>query len=204
MLTARQIRCALAAVASLAIGCVPVLESDGGPVDQQWVAPENTWPLDAPPYDAAQPTGFFRGDVVPDFRLVDQHGDEVSLWQFYGHVVVVDISTMWCRPCQQLAEGAEETYLDFVDHDVMYITVLPENVHGQPPTVEDLNTWADYFELSAPVVTDPGKGWSAPAVPGNQYPFVAVLDRELVVQAVLTTPVTDERVRVELEALVGE
>ena len=53
--------------------------------------------------DLAQ-EGFREGQVIPDMRLMDQYGDEVSAWQFYGMVIALDFSTEWCAPCQELAK----------------------------------------------------------------------------------------------------
>jgi thiol-disulfide isomerase/thioredoxin len=186
-------------VLALAGGCVPVLESPDGGVKEPWVAPENTWPVDVPPA-GLEGTGFYEGDVIPDFRLVDQYGDVVSLWQFHGRVVVVDISTMWCGPCRELAEDAEALFQDHEEDGLMYVTVLPENVEGADPTVEDLALWAEHYGLTTPVVADPGKLWAAPAVPQDQYPFVAVLDVDLRVAA-RPNPPTDANVRAAVDAL---
>ena len=92
----------------LLAGCIPHLYSpeDAGP--WSWDPPENSWGEGGPP-TGLQGEGFFQGDVVQDLRGQDQFGAEVSLWQFYGELVVLDISTMWCAPCQDLARGVQET-----------------------------------------------------------------------------------------------
>jgi len=184
----------------LLAACVPDLGTS--PVDTAaWIAPDNAWPATSPPADLVG-EGFYRGQVVPDFRLLDQHGEEVSLWQFYGRPVVLDISTMWCGPCQQLAGGADQTAQDYAGDQLIYLTVLPENVHGEDPSTHDLLAWVDQYGLDSPVVADPGKGWSAPAVPRAQYPFVAVLDAEMRVAARVDPP-TDENLRAAIDAVLG-
>jgi hypothetical protein len=65
---------------------------------------------------------------------------------------------------------------------VIYLTVLPQNVRAQPPTVEDLQVWASEFQLTSPVVSDPQQAWSKDATPRANYPVLLVADRELVVQ----------------------
>ena len=34
-----------------------------------------------------------------NFTLVDQHGNDVSLYDFYKQPIVLDFSVMWCGPC---------------------------------------------------------------------------------------------------------
>lgn len=184
----------------LLAACVPDLGSS--PVDTAaWTAPDNAWPSATPPADLSG-QGFYVGQVAPDFRLLDQNGDDVSLWQFYGRPVVLDISTMWCRPCQQLATGAADTAQAYAADGLVYLTVLPENVQGDPPTTDDLDAWVQAFGLDSPVVADPGRVWSAPAVPHGQYPFVAVLDAGMQVGARVDPP-TDDNLRAAIDGVLA-
>jgi len=159
-------------------GCVPDLTSSGANAGP-WEAPENQWPLREPPANLVG-TGFAEGQVPPDFRLLDQHGDEVSLWQFYGSVVLLDVSTMWCGPCQEIAGHTEATYDSFKDDGFMYLTVLHEDVENRPPTTEDLEEWAAGFGISAPILADGDQATGA-AVTQGQYPAVIVIGRDMTI-----------------------
>lgn len=181
------------------VACVPVLESPAGGLGATWEPPDNSWPLSAPPDDLVG-EGFYVGQTAPDFLLVDQHGDEVSLWQFYGSVVALDISTMWCGPCQALAQGVEETWLGWREAGFVYVTVLPEDQEGRPTDLDDVRRWAEEFGITAPIVADPGEAYSRDAVTADVYPVVLVLDRELTVGRRLAQP-TDENLRAALEEL---
>lgn len=118
------------------------------------------------------------GEVVPELIAIDQHGDTFSLWQFYGQVVILDISTMWCAPCRELAKEVDETWKHYEGSDLMYLTVLPQNNDGKPPSVADLNTWTDTFGVTAPVVSD-DKDWYLGAVPTNTFPQIMVVGRDM-------------------------
>ncbi len=175
----KQAACALLAIASVGLqGCVPDLTS-GGANAGHWAPPENQWPLQEPPANLVG-TGFAEGQVPPDFRLLDQHGDDVSLWQFYGSVVLLDVSTMWCAPCQEIAQHTEATYEAFKDDGFMYLTVLHEDVENRPPTIEDLEEWATSFGISAPVLADGDQATGA-AVTQGQYPAVIVIGRDMTI-----------------------
>ena len=178
-----------------AAACVPRLESSGLG-GGEWFAPTNDWPMSEPPDDLSG-VGFFEGQVVPDFRLADQFGNEVSLWQFYGQVVLIDVSTMWCSPCQQIAVHTEETYLDYVDRDFMYLTILHENVHNEPPSQTDLNQWVDSFGITSPVLAD-GQQLTAGAVTQGQYPALLVVDRKMKVAERIKVAL-DEEIRDAIE-----
>jgi peroxiredoxin len=185
----------------LLASCTPHLTSPpGGDDTAAWEAPVNGWPVTPPPADL-EGEGFAEGQVVPDFRLMDQNGDTVALWQFYGQIIALDISTMWCSPCQQLADEGEETYTDYRDQGFMYVTVLPEDIEGQPTELDDLTTWTGYYGLTSVVAADPDKAYTAPAVPDGQYPVVLVVDRTMrVVTDVEVTPEIDTTLRAAIEA----
>ena len=134
----------------IAAGCMPELTSPpGGELDlADWLPPENSWDAaDALPGDLS-PEGFLEGQTVPDVRLMDQHGDEVSLWQFYGNVIAIDLSTMWCG-LQGLAKHVDETWEDYRDQGFMYLTMLPEN-RLQRPQQDDLALWGETHDHPRP------------------------------------------------------
>jgi thiol-disulfide isomerase/thioredoxin len=154
------------------LACVPHLYTDGQGEPLSWLAPENGWYAGQPP-DGFEAAGFQTGDVVPELVGFDQNGDEVSTWQFYGRVTVLDISTMWCGPCQDLATGVEHTQETYAD-EVVYATILPENIENKPPSQEDLAYWADSFGIeTAPVIAD-HDFWYEPAVPDGTFPKILV------------------------------
>lgn len=176
-----------------AAGCAPRLYSPVGPGDTDgvdgsaaWVAPTNDWPMATPPADLA-PEGLSVGQTALDIRGTDARGDEVSLWQFYGSTILVDISTMWCSPCQELGVGSEAVYQAYKDRGFVYLTVLHENVENEPPSAEDLELWATlpasapdaehpYTEITSPIIADPqGASGSIQAVQANQYPVLLLI-----------------------------
>ncbi len=189
----------------VATGCVPVLTSpDGGDSadtgeQSDWVAPENAWAQSEPPA-ALEGEGFSEGEVAPDVRMFDQNGQEVSLWQFYGSVVVVDVSTMWCAPCQKLADEICAVQTDYEDQGFMYLTVLPQNTVGALPTDEDLVEWATDHDICAPVLRD-DVGLGDVLVPDGAYPSLTVIDREMVVVDKRLEPAEDAVLRALVETL---
>jgi peroxiredoxin len=181
--------------------CVPNLVSPdlGEDSDVPWTAPDNSWFQGQVPSDL-EAEGFGVGQVPPDFRLVDQHGDTVSLWQFHGQIIVLDISTMWCSPCRELAEEAQETRDHYQEHGFEYVTLLAEDVEGADPDGTDLQAWVEYYGLEMPVVADPGKVYTSGIVTNGQYPALRVIDRTMRVHASVVTP-TDAALRAAVDEL---
>lgn len=184
----------------LLLACTPYLYSDDPGAGEDWVQPENSWYNEIPPATLAG-EGFNTGQVIPEFRAIDQHGDEVSLWQFYGQLIVLDISTLWCSPCQDLAVDVEETSQEYLDEGVMYLTLLPENLSVQTPTVDDLVYWAESFGITAPVLADT-EGWSYNIVPpgsSSGYPRLMLIGRDLRIIEAEILPKTDATIRARLD-----
>mgnify|MGYP003335190595 FL=1 len=137
------------------------------------------------------------GEIAPEFRLLDQYGQEVSLWQFYGMIIVLDVSTMWCRPCQELAEGAQAIADDYRDDDVMYITLLAQDLGSDVPDQAELQEWSDEFELYEPILADES-GYSYQVVPDNAFPGVVLIDRDMSVSDRIQ-PATDDTIRAAID-----
>ncbi|MCB9668077.1 MAG: redoxin domain-containing protein [Alphaproteobacteria bacterium] len=183
-------------------GCAPHLYT-AAPTDGAWAwdSPTNRWTVTAPP-EGTRGQGFGVGQVVPDARLFDQYGEEVSLWQFHGRVVILDVSTMWCAPCQDLAQGTQSTIDAFAQEPFAYITVLQENVESREPTIEDLGLWAENFDIEGPVLGD-GAKTTAGAVVQGQYPAVLLIGPDLTVVERVNPP-TDEEVHNAVESALAE
>lgn len=180
---------------ALSVGCTPHLKSSaratcGGEELQ------NTWNKSVPPQTLVS-EGSAKGQVAADFCMVDQHGDKTSLWQFYGDLILLDISTMWCAPCQLIAKDVDETWKDYADQGFTYLTMLPENLKRGSVDVDDLNEWADGFDITAPILAD-NEGYGYSVEPQRQWPAVILIDRDMTVLVERVTP-SDEAIRDAIE-----
>jgi hypothetical protein len=197
---------ALLPLLAFANPCVPVLETphdtdvDASCADWSWEAPANDWPQAEPPCLVGE--GFYPDQVVPDFRLVDQRDQTVSLWQFYGMVVFLDVSTIWCAPCRELGSQTEDTWSTYRDQGFMYVTLLAQDNEGNPPDNDDLNAWGDTYGITSPILGDPGETYASAAVPDGQYPTTVMIGRDMKVRERVAP--NDAAVRTAIEAALAE
>lgn len=100
------------------------------------------------------------GQTFPNVYLVDQCGERLSLWDLYGHWLVLDASQSDCGPCQSMASTAEA----FVEamategYDVKVVSFLGNGL-SEPfgtPSAETLDSWVETFGLTDPVLYDRG------------------------------------------------
>lgn len=122
------------------------------------------------------------GDHPCDFNLLDQHGENWNLYDHWGSIVVLDFSTEWCGWCQVAAQTTEEIQATYAEDDLVYVTILVEDIYGNPPEQEILERWGEAWGISAPILggdrsmIDPAglSGW-----PVTGWPRFFFIDREL-------------------------
>ncbi|MFT5683311.1 MAG: thiol-disulfide isomerase/thioredoxin [Myxococcota bacterium] len=189
------------------VGCTPDLATPDAILEAQeselpegtcdWLVPENNWSIADPPCLEAE--GFETGQIVPDLRLMDQNGDEVSLWQFYGDLIFLDFSAEWCAPCAHLAMGADELITAVEGEGVSMVSVM-YNGDGSVPLDQDaLLKWAQLGENVAPVLSDDGTWTDQVIPPGGAYPALLLIDRDMRVLNDDIQPPEDYAVLLEIE-----
>ena len=199
-------------------GLNPTLDSDGDgytdldevdagtdPNDASSVIYVGGWPynankdqIDDPGWDSEPSIGA----TLPHFIGIDQFGEQVDFYDFAGQGVPIalDLSTVWCSPCNAVAEWLDgqtelplqddEPYIwwdddysvvrDMVDNqEVIWITVLYEDNDGENATVTDAEEWyAAYPHELIPVIADEDKlfhSWIKP----TGIPNVNILDEDM-------------------------
>ena len=75
---------------------------------------------------------------------------------------------------------------------------MPEDLDGNVPSVDDLNTWVDDFGVEAPVLADDAR-YSYAMEPKEQWPAVVLIDRTMRI-VVERLPVDDAAIRDAIEA----
>jgi len=101
------------------------------------------------------------GDVARNFTLVDQHGEDVSLYSFCGKVVMLAFGAEWCPPCRDLAAEAQELQEFYGDDGFQIIEMLLEDSSGNAPGVTGTRRWANTYDMETVPVLDESvqKAW---------------------------------------------
>ncbi|HCH62016.1 MAG TPA: hypothetical protein DFR83_04370 [Deltaproteobacteria bacterium] len=105
------------------------------------------------------------GEVLPNFRLDDQCGEAVDIYDFYGSYIVLDSAQSDCGPCLAMAEEAA-AFRDTMTADGIPVRLIPllgnglSDVTGTPSDAV-VDAWLDRFRPHDPVLADKGWGYAA-------------------------------------------
>ena len=124
------------------------------------------------------------GNHACNFKFLDQHGSTWELYDHYGDIIILDFSTAWCGACMGAAVTVQEFQDKYGPENVIWVTVLLQDVYGQLPTVYHADEWAKAFGIKTspvlvankdifPIVSDEGYGVSS-------LPTIVIIDRNMV------------------------
>jgi thiol-disulfide isomerase/thioredoxin len=120
-----------------------------------------------------------------NFTLLNNDGEEVELYDYYGKIIIIDFSTMWCGVCVHIASEGDNFVARYGEENVVWLTVLVENEYGYPPTQEDLQRWVDMAGSSTPVLGADRSIIDYSAITGypiTAWPTIVVIDKEMVLK----------------------
>ena len=93
------------------------------------------------------------GSPAPDFELATTDGGSTTLAAQRGKVVFVNFWATWCPPCRDEAPSLERLYRELRDEGFEVLAVSVD----APASREEVEAFEREFELSFPVLLDPGK-----------------------------------------------
>lgn len=98
----------------------------------------------APPAVAAT------GQRVPDYAAVNLAGQQVSLRELRGEVVLLNIWATWCFPCRREMPGLEEMHRELREHGLNVVAVSVDAAGA----VGEIREFLDELDLTMQVLHD--------------------------------------------------
>lgn len=122
------------------------------------------------------------GDRAYNFTLNDRYETPHSLYNYWGRVILLDISACWCAPCQAEAAQLEALYQQYKNQGFIILTVLIEDATGGQPDAADCAYWADTYGLTFPVLYDVNYSVWYLFNTTNYIPLNLIIDRNMIIR----------------------
>ncbi len=91
------------------------------------------------------------GEPAPEFVLFDTDGDTVTLSDYAGEVVLVNIWATWCPPCRAEIPDIAELYDEYKDKGLAVLGISVDEI-GEEFTVDDLAATSAELGVNYPVL----------------------------------------------------
>jgi thiol-disulfide isomerase/thioredoxin len=133
------------------------------------------------------------GRPAPSFRLPDLNGQQVSLDQFKGKVVLLDFWATWCGPCRMIMPLLENLQKEYPDTLVLLAVNLQESR-------EEVREFMRQEKLHSRVVLDE-QGAVGSLYGAEAIPMQVLIDKSGIVRSVMTGFNDTKKMRKEIERL---
>ncbi|HET7657820.1 MAG TPA: TlpA disulfide reductase family protein [Bacillales bacterium] len=87
---------------------------------------------------------------APDFSLRTMDGKEISIKDFRGRYVLLNMWASWCGPCQKEAPELVRLNKKFAPH----LTVIGVNMTSQELSLQDVKKFVKHYGVDFPVLLD--------------------------------------------------
>jgi cytochrome c biogenesis protein CcmG/thiol:disulfide interchange protein DsbE len=112
-----------------------------------------------------------KGSEVPGFNLPALDGPAVDLGSYRGKVVLVNFWATWCGPCVSEMPSLERLHRTLGPEGLAVVAVSTDEDE------DALRQFVKQYELTMPVLRDPGGRGPATSYHTTGYPETFVLDR---------------------------
>jgi len=191
------------------------VDANSDPVDPfNWPSGEGNWPdfTDEAAANGVVGTGWALEDVMPDFEVTDQFDQGLQLYQYYGFVVLLDLSAGWCGPCKTVAAGAEALFEEHRAEGFATIHYMTDDwgyTDGVAANVDFLQDWAQTYGLSFPVTLEAGSmtvknNLGSAGTYEGYIPFMVLLDRHMKIDSAYTGGSNEEAINARIVELLDQ
>ena len=115
------------------------------------------------------------GALAPDFTLVNLEGETVSLSDFHGQPVLINLWATWCGPCRIEMPTIQSRFEEYRDEGFIVLAVNFDEPRG------DVQSFRDEFGLTFQILLDTGAEVQK-LYRTRSYPSTFFVDRNGVVQ----------------------
>jgi cytochrome c biogenesis protein CcmG/thiol:disulfide interchange protein DsbE len=109
---------------------------------------------------------------APDFTITDLSGNELSLSDYEGKVIFVNLWATWCSPCRAEIPGFVEVYEEYKDQGMQIIGISVDDFGA-----DKVRDFVKKYEISYPVAMYTREFIRA-YEPGRAIPETIIIDKD--------------------------
>lgn len=128
--------------------------------------------------EAEVEVGIQKGQLAPDFTLVDLQGTPIKLSDYKGKKVLLNFWATWCPPCRVEMPHMQQIYDDYQSKDVVILGVNLTYTENHP---DDVEVFLNEEQFTFPIVLDE-EGEAMMEYQVFAYPTTYLLDSNGVIQ----------------------
>jgi len=137
-----------------------------------------------------------KGFLAPDFSLKTLDGEEITLSDLRGKVVLLNFWATWCPPCRGEMPAFQQAYSDYADED--FIIVAVNATREDDP--EKVAAFIAKYGLEFPVLLD-STGEINQLYLVQSLPTSFFIDKEGVIQEMVVGGIAEAMVRTRIEKM---
>ncbi|NOR89548.1 MAG: redoxin domain-containing protein [Anaerolineales bacterium] len=126
-------------------------------------------------FDTGMQVAPVKGALAPDFTLVNLEGEKISLSDFHGQPVLINLWATWCGPCRIEMPAIQSRFERYQDDGFVVLAVNFDEQRG------DVQAFRDEFGLTFQMLLDPGAEVQK-LYRTRSYPSTFFVDRNGVIQ----------------------
>lgn len=137
----------------------------------------------------SQVVGLVEGNLAPDFTLPTLEGDKLTLSEYRGQKIILNMWASWCPPCIAEMPDMQEFY---TNHQTDGIEILAINMTESEKNIENVSKFIEDFSLTFPIVLDE-KSQVADLYQVTTIPTTYILDSKRRVEQKIVGPMTYDK-----------
>lgn len=130
------------------------------------------------------------GSLAVNIPGIDATGAPVSLQDYKGSVIILDVSAEWCPPCNADAVPLENLYQKYKAQGLKVVTCLSQDRSGNHAAQSVLANWVakglTYRVMNDTSASTPNAGVAESTYVNvtNAFPTIVIIDKAFVIQYV--------------------
>lgn len=141
-----------------------------------------------------------KGFLAPDFTLETLAGETLTLSDFRGQGVLVNLWASWCGPCRAEMPAMQRVYDQYKDQGFV---VLAVNITSQD-SLTNAVAFAEEHNLTYPILLDV-RGEVADAYNMRAFPSSYFVDKDgIITEVIIGGPMAEALLEVRAMQLIGE